>query len=64
VGKPEGKSTLVRSKRKWEDELRMDLRETGWRMWSGFNSLRMWPVKGCCECVDEPSGSGATDLVS
>jgi hypothetical protein len=21
------------------------------------------PVVGCCECCDEPSGSGATDLV-
>jgi hypothetical protein len=21
------------------------------------------PVAGCCECGDEPSGSGATDLV-
>jgi hypothetical protein len=22
------------------------------------------PVAGCCECGDEPSGSGATELVS
>jgi hypothetical protein len=22
------------------------------------------PVAGCCECDDEPSGSGATELIS
>jgi hypothetical protein len=22
------------------------------------------PLAGCCECADEPSGSGATELVS
>jgi hypothetical protein len=30
VGKPEGKRPLVRPKRRWEDNVRMDLRETGW----------------------------------
>jgi hypothetical protein len=29
VGKPEGKSPLERSSRRWEDGIRMDLRETG-----------------------------------
>jgi hypothetical protein len=29
VGKPEGKSTLGRPRRRWEDGIRMDLRETG-----------------------------------
>jgi hypothetical protein len=30
VGKPEGKRPLGRPKRRWEDEIRMDLGETGW----------------------------------
>jgi hypothetical protein len=29
VGKPEGKRSLGRLKRRWEDEIRMDLREIG-----------------------------------
>jgi hypothetical protein len=30
VGKPEGKRPLGRPRRKWEDNIRMDLREMGW----------------------------------
>jgi hypothetical protein len=30
VGKPEGKRPLVRPRRRWEDGIKMDLRETGW----------------------------------
>jgi hypothetical protein len=30
VGKPEGKRPLGRPRRRWEDGIRMDLRETGW----------------------------------
>jgi hypothetical protein len=29
VGKPEGKGTLGRHRRRWEDNIKMDLRETG-----------------------------------
>jgi hypothetical protein len=29
VGKPEGKRLLGRPRRRWEDGIRMDLRETG-----------------------------------
>jgi hypothetical protein len=31
VGKPEGKRPLGRPKRRWEDGIKMDLREIGWR---------------------------------
>jgi hypothetical protein len=31
MGKPEGKRPLGRSRRRWEDGIRMDLRESGWR---------------------------------
>jgi hypothetical protein len=30
VGKPEGKRSLGRPRRRWEDGIRMDLREIGW----------------------------------
>jgi hypothetical protein len=30
VGKPEGKRPLGRPKRRWEDGIRMDVREIGW----------------------------------
>jgi hypothetical protein len=30
VGKPEGRRPLGRSRRRWEDEIRMDLEEIGW----------------------------------
>jgi hypothetical protein len=30
AGKPERKTPLARSIRRWEDNIKMDLRETGW----------------------------------
>jgi hypothetical protein len=30
VGQPEGKRPLVRPRRKWEDNIKMDLRGIGW----------------------------------
>jgi hypothetical protein len=30
VGKPEGKRLLERPRRRWEDNIRMDVREIGW----------------------------------
>ena len=30
VGKPEGKRTLGRPRRRWEDNIKMDLQEVGW----------------------------------
>jgi hypothetical protein len=31
VGKPEGRSSLERPRRRWEDNIKMDLREVVWR---------------------------------
>jgi hypothetical protein len=31
VGKPEGKRTFERPRRRWENGRRMDLKEIGWR---------------------------------
>jgi hypothetical protein len=41
VGKPEGKRPLGRPRRRWEDGIKMDLREIGWGGWSGFTWLRI-----------------------
>jgi hypothetical protein len=30
VGKPEGKSPLERPRRRWVDDIKIDIRETGW----------------------------------
>jgi hypothetical protein len=30
VGKPEGKSSLGRPRRRWVDNIKLDLREIGW----------------------------------
>jgi hypothetical protein len=30
VGKPEGRRPLGRSRRRWEDNIKMDLRQVGW----------------------------------
>jgi hypothetical protein len=38
-------------------------RLAGW-VWSGFSWLRIRTSVGCCEHSDEPSGFGATELVS
>jgi hypothetical protein len=42
VGKPEGKRPLGRPRRRCEDGIRMDLRETGLGgVWIGFDWLRI-----------------------
>jgi hypothetical protein len=41
VGKPEGKRPLGRLRHRWEDAIRMDVREIGWGVWIGFNWLRI-----------------------
>jgi hypothetical protein len=37
----EGKRPLGRSRHRWEDGVRMDLRVIGWGVWSRFNWLRV-----------------------
>jgi hypothetical protein len=67
VGKPEGKRPLERPRRRWEDGIRMDLREiglVGGRCGLVSTVSGQGPVAGCCECCAEPSGSCAMELVS
>jgi hypothetical protein len=46
VGKPKGERPLERPRRRWEDGIKMDLREIGWGVWSGFTWLRIGIVGG------------------
>jgi hypothetical protein len=64
VGKFEGKRPLGRPRHRWEDGIRMDLRESGLEG-CGLDSTSsgQGPVAGCCDCGDEPSGSCTTELV-
>jgi hypothetical protein len=46
VGKPERKKPLKRPRRRGEDGIRMNLREFGWGVWSGFSWLRIGAISG------------------
>jgi hypothetical protein len=41
VGKPELKSLLGRSRRRWEDNIKMDLQAVGFGVWTGSSWLRI-----------------------
>jgi hypothetical protein len=36
VGKPEGKRQLGRPRHRWVDNIKMDLVEIGWAVWTGL----------------------------
>jgi hypothetical protein len=38
---PEGRRSLERSRRRWENNIKMDLREVGWIAWTGSMWLRI-----------------------
>jgi hypothetical protein len=60
VGKTEGKKVLGKPRHRWEDGIRMDLKEIGWGFRVDPVGPGQEPVASCCEYGDEPSGSGAT----
>jgi hypothetical protein len=41
VGRPERKTPLERPRRRWEDNIKMDLQEVGWGAWTGLIWLRI-----------------------
>jgi hypothetical protein len=47
VGTPEGRRPLGRPRRRWENNIKMELQELGWGAWTGHS----------CECSNEPSCS-------
>jgi hypothetical protein len=46
VVNPGGKSSFERPRYRWEDGIKMNLREIGWGLWSGFTWLRIGTVGG------------------
>jgi hypothetical protein len=54
VGRPERGRPLGRPRRRWKDNIKMDLQEVGW---GSMDWIDMAQVAGCCECGNEPSGS-------
>jgi hypothetical protein len=57
MGRPEGRRPLARPRRRWKDNIKMDLQEVGWRGmgWIDLAQDRDGGV-GSCECGNEPSG--------
>ena len=41
MGKPEGRRPLGKPRRRWEDNIKMDLREVEWGTWIGSMWLRI-----------------------
>ena len=41
VGQPGGKRPVGRRRRRWEGNIKMDLQEVGWGVWTGSNWLRV-----------------------
>ena len=56
VGKPEGNTPLGRHRRRWEDNIKMDLQEVGC---GGMDWIKLAQdrVAGTSECSNEPSSS-------
>jgi hypothetical protein len=43
--------------RSWEDNIRTNLKETGWNVTGWINFAQEGQVTSCCENGNEPSGS-------
>jgi hypothetical protein len=57
VGKTEGRRPLGRPRRRWEDNIKVDLQEVGWGAWTSLIWLRIRTDGGLCKRGNEPSGS-------
>jgi hypothetical protein len=55
VGKREGTRPLGRPRHRGEDHIKMDLRDVGCGVWTGWSWLRIGT--STCECGNEASGS-------
>jgi hypothetical protein len=61
VGKPEGRRPIGRSRRRWEDNIKMDLREVGWRHRldrSSSGSERCWALVNTVMNLRVPQDAG------
>ena len=57
LGKPEGKRPLGRPRRRWEENIKMDLEEVGWGLGLDWSCGVLGQVVGFCECGNELSCS-------
>jgi hypothetical protein len=57
VWKPDGKRPLGRARRRWVDNIRMDLREVECGYMDWIERAQDRQVADVCECGNEPSGS-------
>jgi hypothetical protein len=56
VGKPEGMRPLGRNRRRWEDNIKMDLQEVGCGGMDWIKLAQDRQVPGTCHYGNEPSG--------
>jgi hypothetical protein len=57
VGKPEGNRPLGRPRRRWENNIKMDLQKWDVKVWTGSSWFRIGTGGGTCYCGIESSGS-------
>jgi hypothetical protein len=57
VGKPEGMKPLGRPRRRWEDNIKMDLEEVGGGLGDWMELAQDRELVGTCEYGEELSGS-------
>ena len=55
VGKPEGRTPLQRPRRRWEDNIKTNLRKVGWGHELDQSGLGWAQVAGSCKRGNEPS---------
>jgi hypothetical protein len=58
VGKPQVQGPPGRLRRRWEDYIKVVLKKSVRRAWTGLSWLRIGKkVAGCCESGDKPSAT-------
>jgi hypothetical protein len=57
VGKAEGRRPLGRYRHKWENNIKINIKEVGWGHRLDRSGSRKEQVAGSCECGYEPSRS-------
>jgi hypothetical protein len=57
VGRPEGRRQLGRSRRRWDDNIKMDLEQVGWAHGLDSAGSGLGQMAANCECCNEHPGS-------
>jgi len=57
VGNPEGRRPLGRPRRRWEDNIKMDVQEVGCGVMDWIELAQERQAAGTCECGNKHSGS-------